>query len=147
MFKHLLVPTDGSPLSEETMRRAVSFAKDAGARISFFFAKPDYPISFYGEGAIMDPDSPEKFAAMADKQAKEILGAALKLAQEAGVEADTASAVSDMPHEAIIAEANARGCDLIFMASHGRRGISALLLGSETQKVLAHSKIPVLVYR
>ncbi|GAB4174267.1 MAG: universal stress protein [Rhodocyclaceae bacterium] len=147
MFKHVLVPTDGSPLSNEAVERAVSFAKESGARISFFYARPDYPVSFYGEGAIMDPTSPEKFAEMAEKQAQEILGAAARLAKEAGVEARTASAVSDMPHEAIIAEANAQGCDLIFMASHGRRGISALLLGSETQKVLTHSKIPVLVYR
>lgn len=147
MFKHILVPTDGSPLSGDAVAHAVAFAKDTGARITFFFAKPDYPVSFYGEGAIMDPASPEKFAELAQKQADEILGAAAKLAQQAGVECDTASAVSEAPHEAIIAEANGRGCDLIFMASHGRRGISALLLGSETQKVLTHSKIPVLVYR
>ncbi len=147
MFKHILVPTDGSPLSSDAVARAVQFAKDSGARITFFFARPDYPISFYGEGAVMDPASPEKFAELARKQADEILGAAVELARQAGVECDGTSAVSDVPHEAIIAEANGRGCDLIFMASHGRRGISAMLLGSETQKVLTHSKIPVLVFR
>lgn len=147
MFKHIFVPTDGSQLSNDTVARAVQFAKDAGARITFFFAKPDYPVSFYGEGAIMDPTSPEKFAEMAESQAREILGAAAKTAEAAGVDCGTVSVVNDMPYEAIIAEAQARGCDLIFMASHGRRGISAMLLGSETQKVLTHSRIPVLVYR
>lgn len=147
MFKHVLVPTDGSTLSSDTVRRAVSFAKEIGARVTFFFAKPDYPVAFYGEGALIDPTTPEKFAEMADKQAAEILGQCEQVAREAGVECSCRSSVSDVPYEAIIEAAAASGCDLIFMASHGRRGISGLLLGSETQKVLTHSTIPVLVYR
>lgn len=147
MFKHLLVPTDGSQLSTDAVKRAVAFAKDAGARVTFFFAKPDYPVAFYGEGALIDPTTPEKFGEMADQQAREILAAHVALAKEAGVDCETSSAVSDVPHEAIITAAEDAGADLIFMASHGRRGISGLLLGSETQKVLTHSKIPVLVYR
>jgi len=147
MFKHLLVPTDGSNLSTETVRRAVSFAQEAGASITFFFAKPEYPIAVYGEGALIDPTTPEKFAEMADAQASEVLSACAKAAEEAHVPCSTTSSVSDIPYEAIIDAAQACGADLIFMASHGRRGISGLLLGSETQKVLTHSKIPVLVYR
>lgn len=147
MFKHLLVPTDGSALSSDTAKRAVDFARETGARLSFFFAKPDYPVAFYGEGALIDPTTPEKFAEMADKQAREVLAGCEKLAAEAGVPCDSSSAVSDIPYEAIIDAADKSGCDLIFMASHGRRGFSGLLLGSETQKVLTHSKIPVLVYR
>ncbi len=147
MFKHILVPTDGSELSSDTAKRAVSFASDAGARVTFFFAKPDYPVAFYGEGALIDPTTPEKFAEMADRQAREVLTTCEAIAIEAGVPCRTVSAVSDIPYEAIIEAANDAGCDLIFMASHGRRGISGLLLGSETQKVLTHSKIPVLVYR
>lgn len=147
MFKHILVPTDGSALSTDTVKRAVAFAKEASARITFFYAKPDYPVAFYGEGALIDPSTPEKFAQMADKQAQEILDAAVQEAKAAGVGNATVSAVSDIPYEAIIEAASASGCDLIFMASHGRRGISGLLLGSETQKVLTHSKTPVLVYR
>ncbi|MEW5888868.1 MAG: universal stress protein [Pseudomonadota bacterium] len=147
MFKHILVPTDGSPLSTEAVRKAVEFAKEAGARITFFYAKPDYPVAFYGEGALIDPTTPEKFAEMAEKQAKEILGAAAEIARAAGVTAAARSDTSDSPYDAIISAATAAGCDLIFMASHGRRGLSGLLLGSETQKVLTHSKIPVLVYR
>lgn len=147
MFKHILVPTDGSQLSADTARRAVAFARETGARLSFFFAKPDYPVAFYGEGALIDPTTPEKFAEMADKQAREVLAGCEKIAAEAGVACDSSSAVSDIPYEAIIDAADQGGCDLIFMASHGRRGFSGLLLGSETQKVLTHSKVPVLVYR
>jgi nucleotide-binding universal stress UspA family protein len=147
MFKHILVPTDGSQLSLETVKRAVTFAREAGAKITFFFAKPDYPVVFYGEGALIDPTTPEKFAEMADRQAQEILANASAVAKEAGVPSANTDSVSDLPYQAIIDAANNAGCDLIFMASHGRRGFSGLLLGSETQKVLTHSTIPVLVYR
>ena len=147
MFKHILVPTDGSDLSSDTVKRAVAFAREAGAKITFFFSKPDYPMAFYGEGALIDPTTPEKFAEMAETQAREILAAAEKQAQAASVVCSSRSDTSDIPYEAIIAAAADCGCDLIFMASHGRRGFSGLLLGSETQKVLTHSKIPVLVYR
>lgn len=147
MFKHILVPTDGSDLSTGTAARAISFAREAGARITFFFAKPDYPVAFYGEGALIDPTTPEKFSEMADQQATEILTRCEAMAKEAGVQSASTSSVNDVPYEAIISAAESTGCDLIFMASHGRRGISGLLLGSETQKVLTHSKIPVLVYR
>lgn len=147
MFKHLLVPTDGSELSQRTVQRAVAFAREVGARITFFYAKPDYPVSFYGEGALIDPTTPEKFAELAEKQAQEILVAATAEASAAGVESSSLSDTSDIPYDAIISAAQSRGCDLIFMASHGRRGISGLLLGSETHKVLTHTDIPVLVYR
>ena len=147
MFKHILVPTEGSPLSEETARRAVSFAKEAGARITAFYAKPEYPVTYYGEGALIDPTTPEKFAELAEEQSKEILDFVEKQCQENGVGFTRLSLTSDIPYEAIIEAATSSKCDLIFMSSHGRRGISALLLGSETHKVLTHSKIPVLVYR
>lgn len=147
MFKHIFVPTDGSQLSQETVKRAIRFASEAGARITLFYAKPEYPVAFYGEGALIDPTTPEKFARMAEQQASEILGACQKLAAESNVACSLSSKTSDIPYEAIIAAADAAGCDLIFMASHGRRGFGGLLLGSETQKVLTHSQIPVLVYR
>lgn len=147
MFKHILVPTDGSQLSTDTASRSIDFARETGAKITFFFAKPDYPVAFYGEGALIDPTTPDKFADIAEKQAQEILAAHEAAAKAAGVTSASTSSVSDIPYEAIIAAAEDAGADLIFMASHGRRGISGLLLGSETQKVLTHSKIPVLVYR
>jgi nucleotide-binding universal stress UspA family protein len=147
MFKHILVPTDGSELSQNTAKRAVSFAKEAGARITIFFAKPEYPIAYFGEGALIDPTTPEKFAELADQQANQYLGEVMALCAESGVDCTTTTATSDVPYIAIIEAAEKSGCDLIFMASHGRRGISGFLLGSETNKVLTHSKVPVLVYR
>ena len=147
MFKHILIPTDGSELSRATAQRAVSFAKEAGARVTVFYAKPEYPIAYFGEGALIDPTTPEKFAELADQQANEYLSEVQKWCADAGVPCATTTATSDIPYEAIIEAADKAGCDLIFMASHGRRGISGFLLGSETNKVLTHSKIPVLVYR
>ncbi|MCL2525175.1 MAG: universal stress protein [Betaproteobacteria bacterium] len=147
MFKHILVPTDGSELSQATARRAILFAQESGARITAFFAKPEYPIAYFGEGALIDPTTPEKFAEMADQQANEYLGAIQASCAEAGVACDILTSTSDVPYEAIIEAAQKSECDLIFMASHGRRGISGFLLGSETNKVLTHSKVPVLVYR
>ncbi|HRQ58026.1 MAG TPA: universal stress protein [Azoarcus taiwanensis] len=147
MFKHLLVPTDGSELSQATVKRAVSFAKETSARVTFFYAQPDFPMPIYGEGALIDPTTPEQFAKSAKEEADRILEAAKKVADDAGVTADSDTVVNEVPYEAVIDAADRHGCDLIFMASHGRRGISALLLGSETQKVLTHSKIPVLIYR
>ena len=147
MFKHILVPTDGSELSRATAKRGVMFAKEIGAKVTVFFAKPEYPIAYFGEGALIDPTTPEKFAELADQQASEYLTEVKSECAAAGVVCVSATAVSDAPYEAIIEAAEKSGCDLIFMASHGRRGLTGLLLGSETQKVLTHSRIPVLVYR
>lgn len=147
MFQHILLPTDGSELSTRAVAKGVEFARFSGAKLLFFYAQPAYPVTFYGEGAMADPTAPEKFATAAQKQADEILAAARKLAEDAGVPCEVRSETTDLPYEAIIRTATELKCDLIFMASHGRRGLSALLLGSETQKVLTHSKVPVLVYR
>lgn len=146
MFKHILLPTDGSEHSINTIRRAVTFAKEAGAKITAFYAKPDYPM-YFGEGVMLDPTTPERFAELAEQQAQEYLGVIRDLCNENSVVCNTCTSTNSVPYEAIIAAAEQNGCDLIFMASHGRRGLSALLLGSETHKVLTHSKIPVLVYR
>lgn len=147
MFKHLLVPTDGSELSQLAVRKAVDFACEIGAVVTLFYAKPGFPVAYFGEGALIDPVTPEQFSAMAEQQANGVLQAGLALCQSAGVACSSLATVHDAPYEAIIEAAEQVGADLIFMASHGRSGISALLLGSETNKVLTHSKIPVLVYR
>lgn len=147
MFKNILVPTDGSALSQEAVRKAVTFAKEAGARIVAFYAKPEAPMPQYIEGIQVDRLIQEQYDKSAEEQAQKILGFAEGLCRDAGVPCTTSKVSSDSPYEAIIDTANANGCDLIFMASHGRRGISGLLLGSETSKVLTHSKIPVLVFR
>jgi nucleotide-binding universal stress UspA family protein len=147
MFKHILVPTDGSDFSQDTARRAITFAKEAGAKITVFYAKQEFPVTYFGEGVLIDTVSPEAFSELAEEQAQKILGTVEKLCQDAGVPCTKRSATSDSPYKAIIDAAKQEDCDLIFMASHGRRGITSLLLGSETHKVLTHSTIPVLVYR
>lgn len=148
MFKNILVPVDGSELSDAAVKRACSFAKEAGARLTFYHAKPVYlPACSYG-GRVSDAVGMNtKFLVAMKERAEALLRDAAQVASEAGVEFETLSSESDSPHEGIIAAAESKACDLIFMASHGRRGASALLLGSETQKVLTHCKIPVLVYR
>ena len=147
MFKHILVPTDGSALSESAVSRAVTFARASCARITFFYAQPDFPMPIYGEGALIDPTTPEQFAKSAAAEAQSILAKAKAIADADGVVAATDTVVNEVPYQAVIDAADRHGCDLIFMASHGRRGISGFLLGSETNKVLTHSKVPVLVYR
>ena len=147
MFKNILIPTDGSALSENTVTRAITFAKEIGAQLTFFYAQPDFPLQMFGEGALIDPNSPEQFAKAAEQEAKLILETALAQAKAHGVSAKIDTLVSDTPYQAIIDAAARHSCDLIFMASHGRKGLASLLLGSETQKVLTHSTIPVLVYR
>ena len=147
MFKHLLVPTDGSPLSQEAVIRAVSFAREAGARITFFCAVQPSPKMYYGMGSIFDAHMPTTFRESMRSTAQDILDAAEKSARKAGVKCRTVALVSEEPYAAIIEAARRDECDLIFMASHGRRGVKGFVLGSETQKVLTHSGIPVLVHR
>lgn len=147
MFKHILVPTDGSDLSSSTVARAIEFAKEAGARITFFFAQQEYPIPLYGEGALLIPIAPDQFVEATKRESERILAEASQAAEAAGVVADCDTAISDLPYEAIIDAAKRHQCDLIFMASHGRKGVAGFLLGSETQKVLTHTSVPVLVYR
>lgn len=147
MFTHILVPTDGTALSEETVATAVEYAKKTDARITFFYAQPDHRVESYGETILVDRQAPETFRKRAAARAQEILQKCEATAQAAGVAANSVAVPTNAVFEGIIDTAQDSGCDLIFMASHGRRGISALLLGSETHKVLTHSKIPVLVYR
>lgn len=150
MFKHLLVPTDDSELSDDTVQKAVDFAADAGAKITFFHAKSPIPAGIYSEAALPEgaiTNAPEAYARAADAEAAKLLGGCEDRAKPAGVAYESRIAVTREPYEAIIAAAKDAGCDLIFMASHGRRGVAGLLIGSETQKVLTYSKIPVLVCR
>lgn len=147
MFKHILVPTDGSPLSQGAVRKAVALAAESGARITAFYAKPEAPLPQYIEGIQIDQRLQEHYERASEEHAQQILDFAEGLCRDAGVPCTKLSVSSDSPYEAIISAATSSGCDLIFMASHGRRGIAGLLLGSETNKVLAHSTIPVLVFR
>lgn len=147
MYKHLLLPTDGSKLSEKAAKQAVELAAALGARITAFYVAPPYPIPYYPEGVIVEPLSVKDYEKMTAQQAARILARIAKLAATAGVPCAGAHIIQDAPWEAILAAAKKHKCDAIVMASHGRRGITGMILGSETQKVLTHSKLPVLVVR
>ena len=147
MFKHVLVPIDGSELSTSTVKRAVAFGKGADAKLTFYFAQAEYSMSLYSQGMMLDPAMPEKYSEITKQQAEKILSEAKRLADQAGVSSATLTNVSNAPYLGIIDAAASSNCDLIFMASHGHCGLSSILLGSETHKVLTHASIPVLVYR
>ncbi|SFM94023.1 Nucleotide-binding universal stress protein, UspA family [Formivibrio citricus] len=147
MFKHLLVPTDGSESSLAAVRRAVSFAKEAGARITFLHAEHEFPAVYLGEGAIIDESAPTRFHELADSQAHEILDEAKAIAREGDVVCTTLVMVCDSAYDAVIEAADKTGCDLIFMALHGRHGIGEMLLGSDTEKLLRRARVPVLIHR
>ncbi len=144
MFKKILLPTDGSELSSRAIAGAIDMAKRLGARILGMTVVEPYSYSSLSE---YRPESFEDYEARMTKVAQERLDALAGAAKAAGVEAEAKIVRSFSPYEAIIETARSNDCDAIFMASHGRRGLSAVLLGSETQKVLTHSTIPVLVYR
>jgi nucleotide-binding universal stress UspA family protein len=145
MYKHIMIPTDGSELSEMAIRQGVAFAKSLNAKVTGIAVFPTFHT--LAVAPMMVTDTPEQYRKDCEALAEKYLGVVKQEAKTAGVPCDVIQAVNDNPYEAIIDAAKSGGCDLIFMASHGRRGISALVLGSETTKVLTHSKIPVLVCR
>ena len=147
MYKNLLVATDGSKLSGKAVAHAIALAKAVGARMTAFYAAPDYPMPAYADGVVYEPVSRKEYAKLAAQDADKILEDVSGKAGAAGVECKTAYSIAAAPWEAILDAAKKHKCDAIVMASHGRRGISAVLLGSETQKVLTHSKLPVIVVR
>lgn len=145
MFKHLLLPTDGSEFSATAIQNCMQLAKSVGAKVTGFYVMPEiHMLSYQVE---LPQDAQQRFARDCQTHADQVLAAVADAAKAAGVVCDTACVTSDHPFDAIVRVATERGCDLIVMASHGRKGIRGILLGSETQKVLTHSKIPVLVYR
>jgi nucleotide-binding universal stress UspA family protein len=146
MFSNILIPTDGSEHSRQAVRAGVELAKIHNARITGVHAIPDYHLLIAYEGAF-DPVTEERIEEEARERAERYLDFIRKTAQDAGIECDTVCETSDHPHDAILKTAEARGCDLILMTSHGRKGLAAVLLGSETRKVLTHAKVPVLVVR
>jgi nucleotide-binding universal stress UspA family protein len=148
MFKHILIPTDGSKLANQSAEAAVRLAKSLGARVTGFFAAPPAtPIVFKGLLPV-GYAAPEEHEKGIRKAAEAYLGAIEKVARSAGVPCEVMSVTDDYPADAIVAAAKKRRCDLIFIASHGRRGVRReSLLGSETQKVLSQAPIPVLVFR
>lgn len=147
MFKKILLPTDGSDLSKKAIKRGIEFAKSTGASVVGFFSPEDYRVMMYSEYVPPNLLSQEEFEVNARKTAEKHLAYIEKHAAAAGVKYESYYLTSIAPWEAIVEAARKKKCDLIFMASHGRSGLAGLVLGSQTTKVLTHSKIPVMVYR
>jgi nucleotide-binding universal stress UspA family protein len=144
MFKRILVPTDGSDITQKAVATSIKLAGSLGAEIHTICVKEPFP---YGAISDMQPTPPQEFFEAQERIATRHVATVAKLCTEAGVACQAITVEALHPWEAIIDHAARMDCDLLVMASHGRRGVSALLLGSETQKVLTHSKIPVLVVR
>lgn len=147
MYKNILVPTDGSPLSRAAAAKAVKLAKMAGARITAFFAAPAATPLIYKGLLPVSFTTTSAHAKLAEQAAMQHLGYIEKLARAADVKVKSVHVTDEYPASAILAMAKKEKCDLIYIASHGRSGFKNSLLGSETQKVLAQSTIPVLVHR
>lgn len=147
MYKNILIPTDGSPLSHQAIKAAVELAKATGAKVTGLFVAPTPTPLVYAGIFPVGYMPPEEHAEMIERAAAQNLDVVEKEAADVGVPCECVSITGDFPADAILQVADKHKCDLIFMASHGRTGVSAILLGSETQKVLAHSRIPVLVHR
>jgi nucleotide-binding universal stress UspA family protein len=148
MYRHILIPTDGSELAHKAVAHGLSLAKALGARVSVVTVEvPFHVFDAYRNNIDRLSDAMAEHERHAKAHASKVLGVVSDAAKAAGVACETVQADGDQPYAAIIATAKQRGCDLIVMSSHGRGGVSALVLGSETNKVLTHSDIPVLVYR
>jgi nucleotide-binding universal stress UspA family protein len=145
MYANILIPTDGSALAEKAAQHGIALAKRIVAKTTALTVSP--PFHVFTTDTQMLEDTPAQYQARMKQRAEKILGAVAHAAQAAGVACETVHVEHEHPYQAIIDTAVSKGCDLIVMASHGRRGISAIVLGSETVKVLTHSKIPVLVHR
>ena len=145
MFRHILIPTDGSDLSRKALTYGIQLAKESNAKVTALTLTEPYRVASMDAVlvAVGEDEYDEESRRISDRALEEVRLAA----KAASVPCDAVSQVHDQPWRAIVDVAHAKGCDLIVMASHGRRGMSALLLGSETVKVLTHSTVPVLVYR
>ena len=144
MFTKILVPTDGSELSLRAAKAGAELAKRLGARLFALTVVEPYAYASLSE---FRPETIAEYEQRADEVARERLAAVEKIARQEGVPVESSVARSFSPYEAIIDAAQRQGCDAVFMASHGRRGLNAVLLGSETQKVLTHCTLPVVVFR
>ena len=145
MYDKILLPTDGSALAGKAVMHGIALAKKLGSEVMVLTVTP--PFHTLTADAQMLEDTPETYLARTARKVEDILAAARNDAKAAGIGCEGIHAEHDHPYLAIIHAAETRGCGLIVMASHGRRGLSAFLLGSETMKVLTHCKLPVLVHR
>jgi len=147
MYKNILIPTDGSPLARSAIEAGVALAAKVGARVTGFYAAPAATPLVYRNLLPVRYDTTAHNEAVIARAARAHLDVVARAAKAARVKCDCVSVTSDFPADAILAAAKKHRCDLIVIAPHGRKGLSALLLGSQTQKVLAHAKVPVLVHR
>jgi nucleotide-binding universal stress UspA family protein len=147
MFKHILIPTDGSAVSAKAVKAGIALAKQTGAKVTGYYAVEPVPVRLYGEGYVADRQMVAEFERRAIAAAKKNVAAVARAARKAGVRCETLVQTARTPYEGIVEAARKRRCDLILMASHGYRGFMRLTLGSVTDKVIQLSKIPVLVYR
>jgi nucleotide-binding universal stress UspA family protein len=144
MYRNILVPTDGSDITQKAVQTAITLAKTLGAKLSTISVKEPFPYSAISE---MQPVPPQEFYDAQERIAASRVKVVVDAASAAGMDCSASTVEALHPWEAITDYAKAQGCDLVVMASHGRRGVSALLLGSETQKVLTHSTVPILVVK
>ena len=144
MYQHILIPTDGSPLSTAAVEKGISLAKSLGAKVTALTVVEPFPVL---PAVPPSYDAPSEYTRRVHSEAEQRLAQAEQEAKRVGVPCEIMKVEHGATLQAIIEVAGTSGCDLIAMASHGRRGLSALVLGSETTKVLTHSKVPVLVYR
>jgi nucleotide-binding universal stress UspA family protein len=147
MFKKILIPTDGSALSRKAIKAGVRLAKQTRAKIVAYYALEMFQPYVYGDGTVIDTATLNAFEKRAREQGEKYLAQVEKESKAAGVACETLMTKPATPYQGIVDAAKRKNCDVIFMASHGRGELAALILGSVTQKVLAHSKVPVLVYR
>jgi len=145
MYRHILISTDGSPLSEGALRQGIALAGAVRAKVTALTVSR--PFDNFAVDPVMLTATAAEYEQACRARAEKILGLARAEAAAAGVACETLHLIRDHPYQAIIETAGTKGCDLICMASHGRKGVSALVLGCETNKVLTHSRIPVLVCR
>lgn len=147
MYKHILIPTDGSETAAKAVEAGIAFAREANAKVTLFTAVPEYQPP--GEGEIMGRHviSLDEHERRSREKADKTFAPAIAAARAAGVELDTDFIQSSRPYKAIAEAAERMGCDVIFMSSHGRKGLARLWHGSETADVLTHTRIPTLVYR
>jgi len=146
MYKHILLPTDGSPQSRKAIAGGIALAKAIGAKVTGIFAAPPATPIVYRNNMPVGFTTPADHKRMIEESAARYLGIVEQAAKKAGVPCEVVTVTSDYPADTILTTAKKKKCDLIVMATHGRRGISGVLLGSETQRVVTHAKIPVLVY-
>jgi len=147
MFKNILIPTDGSTVANKAVKAGIDLAKQLGAKVTGYYAVEAIQPRVYGEGYMIDNKTIKAFEQQARQVGQKHIDSMAKIANAAGIKFAGVMTMAETPYEGIVETAKKQKCDAIFMASHGRRGLAGIIMGSVTHKVLTHSKLPVLVYR